>query len=198
MKVFRPRQAAATIALCWLIMGQSPHCHQEDFVKYQFDLEGCPDDAFRMPESVVRGAYKLHSTNRQPSLPCPGFQLYDFVEHKKGFANPDLIYPDVYVRLERGESCRLNIVVVAIPERHSEPTMRAETIAQLVMQGSTAQPRLSAAMREHIGNGDDLEYWCARQRARAQRSMAAAGSRTCMPDPLSLVFSSAAGDSALH
>jgi hypothetical protein len=78
-------------------MGQSPHCPKREYVNYHFDLEGCPGDAFYMPESVIRGEYKLYSTNREPGLPCPGFKLYDFIEDKKDFANPDLRHPNVYV-----------------------------------------------------------------------------------------------------
>jgi hypothetical protein len=61
-------------------------------------------------------------------------------------------------------------VLVAIPERHVDPTARAEAIARLVMQGLPAQPRVPVAVRQEIGTREVLEYRCARQRARAERS----------------------------
>ena len=179
MKVITTRRAA-TIASCVLIMGQSPHCPEQVYFNYHFELEGCPGEAFNLPDSAVRGEYKLRSTNRKSARPCPGFKLYDLVEENRGLANPDFIHPDVYVRLERGAPCRLRVILVATPVRSGEPTSEGETIAQLVMQGSTTQPRLPAAAKKEQSR-DALEYWCGRQKANAEASLAAAGSLPCTP-----------------
>lgn len=171
---------AATIASCLFIMGQSPHCPKQEYVNYHFDLERCPDDAFPMPDSVVRGEYELYSPNREPRRPCPAFKLYDFVEDRKGFATADLSHPNVYVRLERGKPCRLHVVLVADPEPSRELTQWAETIAQLVTDGSTIKPRIPATMIEKIGARNALKDWCARRVDSGEVSMAPIGSRTCV------------------
>jgi hypothetical protein len=100
---------AVTFASCLLIMGQSQHCSKEEYVDYQVRLQSCPDEGFRMPDSVVDGEFKLYSSDREVRPQCPGFKLYDYHEDRKGLAVPDVVRPDVRVRFERGESCRLYI-----------------------------------------------------------------------------------------
>jgi hypothetical protein len=136
-------------------------------------------DAFAVADSVVQGEYKLYSSHREPRPPCPGFKLYDFLEDRKGFATADLGQQNVYVRVVRGESCRLHVVLVAVPERGWDPTPWAETIAQLVFHGSTVQPRVPAAMIEEIGDRDAFKIWCAPRGDRAEQSRAPVGSQTC-------------------
>jgi hypothetical protein len=179
MTLVRSRRAA-TVVSCLFIMGLSPHCPKQEYVKYESDLQGCPDEAFSLPDTVAQGEYRLSTASREPRPQCPGFKLYDLLEDRTGFATPDLGQRGVYVRLERREPCRLHVVLVSVPERGWEPTQWAEVIAQLVMQDSMGQPRVPAAARVELGSREAFKQWCVRGNEMSERPMAVAGSaRMC-------------------
>ena len=161
------RLKQASIPLCALLMAQSPHCYKEEYIRYEFQLAGCPGEAFALPDTAAWDKYELTTSKSGAHPGCSDFKLYDLVEDQKGFANPDLRDNGIYVGLERGRACRLHVLVGHGPPHAPEPDARAEAVAKLVMYDSGAQPEVPAVEKKSLGVRETFQRWCSKREAGA-------------------------------
>lgn len=76
----------------------------------------------------------------------------------------------IYVRLNRGLACSLDVVLRYDDSIEDEPTQWAEVVAQLVMESSEIQPNVPAVSKGKLGFREDYKIWCSRTAGRAEGS----------------------------
>jgi hypothetical protein len=157
---------ASIFVLCTLVVAQSPHCPKAEYLEYEFQLQGCPSEAFSLPDTAAFDKYELTASKRRAYPACSGFKLYELVEDRKGLANPD-VGTDVYVRLKRGQACRLHVIMHYAPPRDPEPDAWAEVVAKLVIYDSGTQAQVPAVGKKSLGLHDKFQRWCRKGETRA-------------------------------
>src|SRR2546430_3661895 len=131
------RRDAAVVMLCTAIALQSPECGRSITVVHHFELNGCPPEKAHLPDSVDQAPYRLSFRLPDKSWEgtCPGFKAYRLFENAKGRSV-------LYVRLNRGHPCSIDVAYGYVGPRNGRPNERlekdadrwAEVVAQLLTQ----------------------------------------------------------------
>jgi hypothetical protein len=153
----------STMLVIAILVGLTACGRRLTFVEYTFDLDVCPEYSFALPGSVSEGPYHLRPivADREHYPPCPGFTLYSFREKMAGRYASQPMGRYVFVRLERGPSCRLHVVIGQVLELHEkDPPRWAEVTARLVVQAVPAQVRVPAASIQLVGSFTEVGEWC--------------------------------------
>jgi len=172
------RKRAALFVSCAVLLAQSTDCPGSGYVLYRFELKGCPDEAFSLPDSVAEPPYTIWSTTPGRGRPeCPGYQIYEFLQKAKESPRGTGPTP-FYVRLKRGQYCSVEVAVRVIGSAETYRELpEPDVVARLVIQGSgVPRPAFAAVSTRKLGSTKDFKRWCARG---ADRAEASSSTETC-------------------
>ncbi len=147
---------AALLILSILPVTEAQECGKGEQDIVQYDLPGCPDPAFRLPDSVNAAPYRLSPPIRT-SLPqqrdCSAFKMYDFWADTK-------LRLGVGFRVNRGQSCSLEAAYNTLRSNFWESQQWADIAARLVMHG-VVSPKLPMVRVERFQKPTEFYARCA-------------------------------------
>lgn len=161
--VERSRSGAMTFATATLLLAANPHCGgPHEVVVQQYDLLPCPESTFVLPRSASSASYTVSARpNRSPTsgMRCPALEYYQLRERSRRSGEVNF-----EVGLTRGPRCTLSLVYGYNTAGTSAETMRryAQTVAELVLQGSSSRPDSAAVMSERFDSDQKVADRCPR------------------------------------